>query len=140
MVKPVRMKPVRNPLYLRWIRTLPCSVCRTTRAVEAAHTGPHGLSQKSSDWSAIPLCARHHRTGDDSYHKLGPRKFSEVHHLHIPAIVARLSAKPYIRVESGAFAGRFGDQEYELGSTEAGLARAIRKMSELQREVQADVA
>jgi hypothetical protein len=35
---------------------------------------------------------------------------------------------------------RFGDQEYELGSTEAGLAWAIRRMSELQREVQADVA
>jgi len=98
------------------------------------------VSQKSSDWSAVPLCARHHRTGDDSYHKLGPRKFSEVHHLNIPAIVARLSAKPFIRVEAGAFIGRFGNQEYELGSTEAGLARAIRRMSELRREVQADVA
>jgi hypothetical protein len=48
------MKPVRNPGYLRWIRTLPCSVCRTTRAVEAAHTSPHGLGQKSSDLSVIP--------------------------------------------------------------------------------------
>lgn len=71
------MKPIHNPGYLRWIRTLPCAVCRATRAVEAAHTGPHGLSQKSSDLCAIPLCARHHRTGDDSYHKLGPRKFAE---------------------------------------------------------------
>jgi len=60
--------------------------------------------------------------------------------LNIPAVVARLSAKPFIRVESGAFVGRFGDLEYELGSTEAGLARAIRRMSELRREVQADVA
>ena len=127
------MKPARNPAYLQWIRSLPCSVCRTTRAIEAAHTGPHGLSQKSSDWSAIPLCARHHRTGTDSYHKLGPRKFSEVHHLNIPAIVARLSVKPIIRVASGAFVGRFGDQEYELGTTEAGLAPAIRRMSELRR-------
>ena len=133
------MKPVRNPLYLQWIRTLSCSVCRTTHAVEAAHTGPRGLSQKSSDWSVIPLCARHHRTGDDSYHKLGPRKFSEVHHLDIPTIVARLSAKPCIRVESGVFVGRFGDQEYGLGSTEAGLARAIRRMSALRRKIQ-DVA
>src|SRR5579863_7869046 len=110
------VKPVRNPEYLQWIRTLPCTVCRTTRAIEAAHTGPHGLGQKSSDWSAIPLCARHHRTGRDSYHKLGPRKFSEVHHLNITSIVARLNAKPSIRVESGAFIGRFGDHEYELGS------------------------
>jgi hypothetical protein len=50
------VKPIRYPAYLQWIRTLPCSVCRTTRAVEAAHTGPHGLSQKSSDLCAIP-CA-----------------------------------------------------------------------------------
>ena len=95
------MKPVRNPGYLRWIRSLPCAVCRTTRAVEAAHTGPHGLGQKSSDLSAIPLCGRHHRTGDDSYHRLGPRRFAEVHLLNIRAIVARLSGKSFIRVERG---------------------------------------
>ena len=35
-------------------------------------------------------------------HKLGPRKFAEVHHLNILAIVARLGAKPLIRVESAA--------------------------------------
>ena len=127
------MKPIRNPAYLKWIRTLPCSVCRTTRAIEAAHTGPHGLSQKSSDLSAIPLCARHHRTGGDSYHKLGPRKFAEVHRLNLGSIVARLSAKPWIRVESGIFVGRFGDRDYGLGSTEAGLAQAIRRVSELRR-------
>jgi hypothetical protein len=121
-------------------RTLPCSVCRTTRMIEAAHTGPHGLNQKSSDLSAIPLCARHHRTGDDSYHKLGPRKFAAVHQLNVRAIIARLSARPCIRVESGTFVGRFGDQEYALGSTEARLARAIRRMSELRRAIQAEVA
>jgi hypothetical protein len=115
-------------------------VCHGTRGVEAAHTGPHGLGQKSSDLSAIPLCARHHRSGDDSYHKLGPRKFAEVHQLNIPAIVGGLNAKPMIRVESGTFLGRFGDQEYALGSTEAGLARAIRRMSEVRREIQTKVA
>ena len=108
--------------------------------VEAAHTGPHGLSQKSSDLCAIPLCVRHHRTGNDSYHKLGPRKFAEVHQLNIPAIVGRLSAKPLIRVESGTFVGRVGDQEYELGSTEVGVAWAIRRMRELRNEIQAEVA
>lgn len=104
------MKPVRSPIYLPWIRTLPCSVCRATRAVEAAHTGPHGQSQKSSDLSAIPLCAKHHRTGDNSYHRLGARKFSEVNNLDVPAIVARLGAKPFVRVVSGTFVGRLGDQ------------------------------
>ena len=32
-----------------------------TATEEAAHTGPHGLGQKSSDLSAIPLCRVHHR-------------------------------------------------------------------------------
>ena len=134
------MEPTRNPGYLRWIRTLPCSVCRTRRAVEAAHTGPHGLSQKSSDLSAIPLCGRHHRTGDDSYHKLGPRQFAEVHRLDLRGIVAGLSAKPSIRVESGSFVGRLRDREYELGSTEGGVAQAIRRMSESRREVEVEAA
>lgn len=134
------MKPVRNPEYLKWIRTLPCAVCRVTRGVEAAHTGPHGLGQKSSDLSAIPLCARHHRTGPDSYHTLGPRKFAEAHRLNVPAIVARLSAKPRIRVESGSFIGILHNQEYRLGTTKAGITPAIRRMSALRREILTAVA
>jgi len=63
-----------------------------------------------------------------------------MHQLNLGAIVARLSEKPRIRVDSGTFVGRFGDQEYELGSTEAGVARAIRRMRELRREIQAEVA
>jgi hypothetical protein len=55
-------------------------------------------------------------------------------------MVARLSAKPWIRVESGGFVGRVGDQEYALGSMEAGLARAIRRMSEVRREILAKAA
>jgi hypothetical protein len=73
-------------------------------------------------------------------HRLGPRRFAEVHQLDIRATVARLSEKPFIRVESGAFVGRFGDQEYELGPTEAGLVRAIRRMSQLRREMETEVA
>jgi len=134
------MKPVRNSRYLAWIRTQPCLVCGSTRWIEAAHTGPHGLGQKSPDTSSVPLCARHHRTGNYSYHKLGPRRFAEMHQLNLGAIVARLSEKPRIRVDSGTFVGRFGDQEYELGSTEAGVARAIRRMRELRREIHAEVA
>jgi hypothetical protein len=51
----------------------------------------------------------------------------------------RPSARP-IFVESGSFVGWFGDQQYELGSTAAGLARAIRRMSDLRREREAEVA
>jgi hypothetical protein len=79
------------------------------------------VSQKSSDFSAIPLCRRHLRTGYDSYHRLGPRKFAEVHGLNIRAIVVRLSGKTFIRVEGGSFVGRFWGQEYALGPAEAGF-------------------
>jgi hypothetical protein len=43
-------------------------------------------------------------------------------------------------VESGAFVGRFGGQEYKLGPTEGGIARAIRRMSEIRWKIQAEVA
>jgi hypothetical protein len=34
------MKPLRDPRYLAWIRTLPCVVCRAPRGIEASHTSP----------------------------------------------------------------------------------------------------
>jgi hypothetical protein len=61
--------------------------------VEAAHTtvlGSRGLSQKSSDYSAIPLCFGHHRGNAGSYHSLGERKFAEMHGVHIREMVGRL--------------------------------------------------
>src|SRR5215469_2831194 len=99
------MKPWRDSKYLRWIRTLPCVVCGSTRYIEAAHTGPHGISQKSPDSSAIPLCVVHHRTANDSYHNLGPRKFAAEHCLDIGEIVLALNAKPRIRIIAGGFIG-----------------------------------
>src|ERR1700719_1407848 len=125
------MKPQRNPPYLAWIRTQPCVVCGATRGIEASHTGPHGLGQKSPDSSAIPLCAKHHRTGKDSYHKLGPWKFAALHNLDIPEIVRRLNLKPVIKVESGMFVGYLEDQQYVLGKTNAGISSAVRKMARL---------
>jgi hypothetical protein len=99
-----------------------------------------GTSRRKAATRAIPLCARHHRMGNDPYRKRGPRKFSGVHRLNVPAIVDWLSAKPLIRVESGSFIGRLGNEDYALGTTEAGIARAIRRMSELRREIVAAVA
>jgi hypothetical protein len=122
------MKPQRNSRYLAWIRTQPCVVCAVTRGIEAAHTGPHGLGQKSPDSSAIPLCYKHHRTGKDSYHKLGPRRFSDAHNLDIPEIVRRFNLKPRIKVESGLFVGYLEDQQHVLGSVQDGIAPAIRKI------------
>jgi hypothetical protein len=128
------VKPERNPRYLAWIRTQSCCVCGSTQRIEASHTGPHGIGQKSPDTSAIPLCAKHHRTGADSYHRLGPRKFSERHKLDIPAIVSRLNLKPTIRVEQGWFVTYIEDQRYVLGKTAAGIRPAVREALQLYRE------
>ena len=108
------------------------------RGIEASHTGPHGIGQKSPDSSAIPLCAKHHRTGNDSYHRLGPRKFSEKHNLDIPAIVRRLNLKPTIRVEAGCFVAYFENCRYVLGKTESGIRPAVRGAVRLFREVGGD--
>jgi hypothetical protein len=77
---------------------------------------------------------KHHRTGKDSYHKLGPRKFAELHNLDIPAIVRRLNLKPFIRIETGMFIGYLEDQQYLLGMTEEGIASAVRRMTRLCEE------
>ena len=129
------MKPQRNPRYLAWIRTQPCCVCGSRKAVEASHTGPHGIGQKSADTSAIPLCAKHHRTGADSYHRLGPRKFSEKHGLNVPAIVRQLNLKPVIRLEAGWFVVYVEDQRYVWGRAENGIRSAVRGALQICREI-----
>jgi hypothetical protein len=130
------MKPQRNPRYLAWIRAQPCCVCGSKKAIEASHTGPHGIGQKSPDTSAIPLCAKHHRTGADSYHRLGPRKFSEKHKLDIQAIVCRLNLKPMIHVEAGLFVTYLEGRRYVLCGTDAGIGPAVREALQLCREIQ----
>jgi hypothetical protein len=76
-----QQKPVRDPLYLKFIRQLPCIGC-LKRYVDAAHTGPHGIGQKSCDLCAVPLCRRCHQEYDRN-----PIRFAEKHQLDIPALV-----------------------------------------------------
>ena len=90
--------PERCPFYLAWIRTLPCAICLRLRSsylvVEAAHTktlGPRGLGQKTSDYSAIPLCFWHHRGSRDSYHELGEERFAERHVINLRELVLALN-------------------------------------------------
>lgn len=51
--------------------------------MQAAHFGPHGIGQKSSDHDALPLCLKCHQTGPHSYHMLGARRFIEFHSLDV---------------------------------------------------------
>jgi len=84
-------KPERDAKYRVWVRSLPCAVCGTRRGIEAAHTGSHGLGQKASDKSCIPLCCRDHKTGPQSLHNLGPVEFERVHALSIGELRERLN-------------------------------------------------
>ena len=97
-VQKKRSRPRRGPErcadYLAWIRTLPCILCGTSAGVEAGHTnalGPRGLGQKASDFSAIPLCADHHRKLPSSYHRLGEERFSGAHRIYLSEVVAALN-------------------------------------------------
>jgi hypothetical protein len=122
------MKPARSTAYLAWIRTQPCLVCGHTRWIEAAHTGLRGLGQKSSDYTAIPLCVAHHRTGRDSYHRLGARQFAQTHNLDIQGIVRRLNMRPSVRIEEGMFVAHLEGQQYRIGKVSDGIAVAIRNV------------
>ena len=95
-----RRGPDRSSDYLAWIRTLGCAVCSRVSGratvIEAAHTnalGPRGLGQKTTDFSAIPLCAAHHRENPDSYHVLGEVGFSHKHRIDLKDLVLRLQSR-----------------------------------------------
>jgi len=103
-----RRGPDRSPDYLAWIRTLECVVCarvsRESTAMEAAHTnvlGPRGMGQKTTDFSAIPLCAAHHRQNLDSYHLLGEQGFSHKHGIDLKELVLRLQNRFWLQGLSG---------------------------------------
>jgi hypothetical protein len=95
-----RRGPDRSPDYLAWIRTLGCVICSTVSggvtAIEAAHTnalGARGMGQKTTDFSAIPLCSGHHREYPDSYHRLGEQGFSRAHGIDLQELVLLLQGR-----------------------------------------------
>lgn len=75
-------KPVRDPEYRRFIKRLPCVVCLKTWWIDPCHTGPHGVGQKSCDYTCIPLCRVHHQEFDQCQWK-----FAWKHKLDIPALI-----------------------------------------------------
>lgn len=77
-----RQTPERNPAYLRFVKRFPCASCGKTWGIDPCHTGPHGLNQKSSDYSAIPLCRKCHDKFDS-----GPALFAAARGLDVPALI-----------------------------------------------------
>lgn len=87
-----RRGPSRDWLYRRWIRTLPCCACNSTRFVECAHVGSDGgMSMKCSDYASVPLCAVCHRVGPQAYHWIGRDAFERLHGLNFERLTKRLN-------------------------------------------------
>jgi hypothetical protein len=88
----------RDFAFMSWIKSQQCAVCEKLRLINfgsiyAHHAGAHGLSQKSSDRTCIPLCWRHHDRGSSqSIHTLGKR-FWVVYGLDRAALIAELNRR-----------------------------------------------
>jgi hypothetical protein len=79
-------KPIRNPLYKRFVKGFACAACGSTRLVDPCHTGPHGTSQKACDLKCVPLC----RTCHDAF-DADPRAFAKEHGLDILALIRKFN-------------------------------------------------
>lgn len=68
--------PVKDPKYLAWIKTFPCIVCGRSRNVDPCHTpGSRGMSQKTDDRRAVPMCRVHH----EEQGRIGWKRFLEIY-------------------------------------------------------------
>ncbi len=68
----------RSEAYLEYIRLQPCYICQD-RPTEPHHNGKSGTGLKSSDFTAIPLCRKHHREWQDT----GVKTFEKKHNCSI---------------------------------------------------------
>lgn len=90
--KAIQNGPARNWKYRQWIRSLPCAACGIEPAGEAAHTGSDGgMSQKSSDYSCVPLCSDCHTQAPDAYHRVGKAAFEVGRNVFVAELVKRLN-------------------------------------------------
>src|ERR1022692_1837595 len=92
-----------SPQLARRIDVVDSSRVSPLSLIEAAHTnalGPRGLGQKSTDFSAIPLCSGHHRQDRDSYHLMGEEPFLRAHAIDLEGIVRSLQDK-FLKISCG---------------------------------------
>ena len=91
-------RPVRDPEYRRFIRSLPCAACGKSRFIDCCHTGPHGLSQKASDLDCLPFCARPcHGLFDADL-----RGFAERKKIDVDGLIRTLNAFWFEKLNGGA--------------------------------------
>lgn len=96
------VRPVKDSGYLRFVRRFPCVGCGSARRVEAAHIGPWGLCQKTSDCTALPLCFACHQGGKRALHRIGPEQFQLIHGLDFGALQATFNRFYWLKTGSWA--------------------------------------
>ncbi len=102
--KAQRQPRVRDPIFLKWIRTLPCIACavegKTTFGCHAAHIryadaaagwNNPGLQSKPSDRRCAPLCPAHHTEGPKAQHRANERAWWSALGINPPQLCAALS-------------------------------------------------
>jgi len=107
------MKPVRNPGYLRWIRSLPVQYAARRMAVEAAIPA-RTVWDRSHRICPPFLCVESITVRRTIRITAGASKVRRGASVGYPGNRRSSQRETIHRVESGAFVGRFGDQEYEL--------------------------
>lgn len=66
-----KQKIPRDKKYLAWVKTLPCIECQAPGPSEPHHTETGGTGIKGSDYSAVPLCNKHHQEWHNTKGKKG---------------------------------------------------------------------
>ncbi|HLG97104.1 MAG TPA: hypothetical protein VKX49_12395 [Bryobacteraceae bacterium] len=84
------------------------------------------MAQKASDFRTVPLCLKHHRTGNDSLHKLGRRRFEERFGVDLLKQAERLASKIQVRVENGHYVGYLENEAIPLSPVERGIPAMIK--------------
>lgn len=51
-----KVKTIRDPKYLAWVRKQPCCMCGYKNFIATHHTQTGGMGIKGSDMTVVPLC------------------------------------------------------------------------------------
>lgn len=98
-----KIEPLRDPDYLKWVRTQPCIITgHRGRDVDPCHIGTLGRGIKSSDDEALPMRHELHRRAHDQGEMSFFRK-------HLPTYVLREALKAYAREQHREYMRKKGD-------------------------------
>ena len=101
---------------------------------------PHGHGQRASDTLAAPLCHKHHRTDQNSLHKIGRARFDRRYGIDLLQLARRLSGKPRIRVEEGRYVAEIDGEDFALRPLQDGLRNAVQCAITIAKDRRREIA